>query len=128
MGTRCPGDPGDRQIPLDLPPPSQPNPSHQPKKIVSALLSVGNVYQHTVPNNLLCVAMRGSHVALRRPLADLRGPFVNMRGPFADMGRLFGLRRPCVGLGDSCVRLRGSCAGLRSLLSALGPICLKLTL
>ena len=68
---------GTAKYDLTYPPPYQPNPSPRlEKKIVSALLSVGNIYQHTVPNNLLCVAMRGSYVAQRRPFVGLRGPLM----------------------------------------------------
>ena len=82
-------------------PPSLTLPS-QPNKIASALLSLGNIYQDTVPNNLLCVDMRESYVALRRPFVGMKGPFVDMRGSFVDMEQLFGLRRPRADLGDPC--------------------------
>ena len=112
MGTRCSGEPGDRQIPLYLSPPSQPSPSPQPEK--SYLRTCLLVISTSTPCQITySAALRGPYVALRRPLVVLRWSFVDMRGPFADMGRLFGLRRPFVGLGDPCVSAM-SLAGPRS--------------
>ena len=64
--------------------PAKPPPLSQ--KFVSALLSVVNIYQHTLPNYPLGVAMRSPYVALRTFVGP-RGTFVDMRSPFAYMGR-----------------------------------------